>query len=467
MRKEDQNNYFFYDQIRRYHLQFNRIFSSLLWKTGRNKFGEEEFRSVPCVTAGGSLTVGAIQRDGMENKTNTYPMISTYLEDVRLVPERRQDPNYVRQITTSERALNEVNGHYTGSLGNQYTIESYMPVPYDIIMKVEVATSNTKQKHELMEQIMVLFNPAIDLQTSNNMFDWTSLGIVEMTNIGWSSNSLPTTEDIDITTVSFRVPIWLSPPSKIKRQTIIREIITNIGELKDMSSSWPEEGNYWNGNEIDRIVTTPGNFSIEVNGFSKNIFKIKLLNYNQKDLNDNQFTWRSLLEEYGQYFEDKSQLILLNGIEGLDENQMRAAGSFHIDKVDETLLVWNVNPDSLPPLTPRIPLIKDIIKSDTIIENPSVGDCYIVMDNIFQNGQVWGELFYEGVPIKDKIAAPTNSIVEWDGDGWNVLYHSELDITEEIWTYCESMENYYHCHGGKWIMTLDGEYPPGLWRLKL
>ena len=39
-----------------------------------------------------------------------------------------------------------------------------MPVPYLLNMQVDVWTSNTDQKLQLMEQILVLFNPALEIQ---------------------------------------------------------------------------------------------------------------------------------------------------------------------------------------------------------------------------------------------------------------------------------------------------------------
>ena len=53
-----------------------------------------------------------------------------------------------------------------------------MPTPYTLSMKADIWTSNTDQKLQLLEQILVLFNPALEIQTTDNYIDWTSLSVV-------------------------------------------------------------------------------------------------------------------------------------------------------------------------------------------------------------------------------------------------------------------------------------------------
>ena len=78
-----------------------------------------------------------------------------------------------------------------------------MPVPYTLQMSVDVWTSNTNQKLQLMEQILVLFNPALEIQSTDNYLDWTSLSYIELQNVQFSSRSVPqgVDEQIDIATL--------------------------------------------------------------------------------------------------------------------------------------------------------------------------------------------------------------------------------------------------------------------------
>ena len=119
---------------------------------------------------------------------------------------------------------------------DSYTVERHMPVPYDMNMQVDIWTSNENQKHQLLEQILVLFNPALDIQSSTNPADWTSVTYVELTDMTWSSRSVPvgTETDIDIASLVFTVPIWINPPSKVKRQVLIQRIIENINAVSQI-----------------------------------------------------------------------------------------------------------------------------------------------------------------------------------------------------------------------------------------
>lgn len=469
------NDYFYMEQIRRYQLQFNRIFSTFKWKTGVTASGFEELRTVPCLPAPGSRQVESILRNGKENATNTIPQFATYIEAVKLVPERRQDPDYVRSLNVSERILDQTSGKYGVSLGNQYTIESYMPVPYDFIMKCDLITSNVNQKCQLMEQIMILFNPMIDLQTSDNPFDWTGLGVVELTDIDWTSKNMPIAEDeFDVTSMTFNVRAWLSPPSKVKRQTVIQEIITNIGQLSDMEEGWQPDGSYYEiGATMSQVVTSPGDLRIKVeNAGAQNIYNVTLLESDQLDRSGNKFNWLSLFDEYGKYELNDSELIVIDEYDGLDTGIIRCAGTISLTD-DNMVIQWTINPSSLPPLNASIPDVVAVIYPDRDypgapgFKTPAPGDRYIVMGPVYQSGPIWGNVFAHGEKIMYEIAANEGDVIEFDGARWNVVFDSEEDIAKEIWSFNQTSADYIHFLKGHWTMTLEGEYNPGNWRLRM
>ena len=99
---------------------------------------------------------------------------------------------------------------------------------------------------QLLEQVLILFNPSIQLQQNQNPLDWTSLYEVELTDIQWSNRSVPAgvDETIDVATLTFLLPIWLSPPAKVKRQKIINTIITNIYDTNSVANLGYDEDVY-------------------------------------------------------------------------------------------------------------------------------------------------------------------------------------------------------------------------------
>ena len=111
-----------------------------------------------------------------------------------------------------------------------------MPVPYNMTIQMDLWSNNTDTKLQVLEQIFVLFNPSIQLQSNSNPLDWTSVFEVELADINWSSRAVPAgvDEQLDISTLSFTSPIWISPPAKVKRQAIIQRIINDIHSTPDI-----------------------------------------------------------------------------------------------------------------------------------------------------------------------------------------------------------------------------------------
>lgn len=268
--------YWYSAQLRQYRLQFIRAFSNFSVKTGRGgPDGVDEMIRVPCRYGDPSRMAATIVRGNSENKVLAVPFITCYIQSLSTSPGRRQDPQLVVPVTVNERKYDDELRRYTNEVGNRYTVERYMPVPYDLTMQVDIWTDNLDIKEQLLEQIMVLYNPAIDIQTSVNPIDWTVLSYIEMQdNISWSSRSIPVGTDnpIDVATMIFKIPIWINPPAKVKKQNIINQIVTNIAE-----GSKDAESTEWTEYEfLARVITTPGDATIKLSPGTNGEFNISL-----------------------------------------------------------------------------------------------------------------------------------------------------------------------------------------------
>jgi len=217
---------FFYDeQVRRFLLQFIRAFSNF-----QVQFGDNTLQTVPVKYGDATRLVSSLIRENSENKIQPAPMISCYVTNMEYNRDRVQDPTFVDKKRIRMRKFNENTGEYTTQQGNAFTVEHLMPVPYTLTMNVDVWSSNTNQKLQLLEQILVLFNPALEIQSTDNYLDWTSLSYIELQNVNWSSRAIPVGVDdqIDISTLTFTVPIWLTAPSKVKKLGVIQKIVASI-----------------------------------------------------------------------------------------------------------------------------------------------------------------------------------------------------------------------------------------------
>jgi hypothetical protein len=267
-------DYFYAAQLRQYRLQFIRAFSNFEVNVGTS--ASPDLKRVPCRYGDASRIAQTILQGNTENKMPTTPFISCTVSGLSMAANRRQDPTLVEKIQVNEREYDEESGRYTQDLGNRYTVERLMPVPYDLTMQVDIWTPNLSIKEQLLEQILMLFNPSVEFQTSNNPLDWTFLSYIEMQeSITWSSRSIPigTENPIDVMTMNFKVPIWINPPAKVKRQAIIQQIVTDIIQGYKGPYDWE-----WSEYEfMSRIITTPGDHSISLEYAGDSSYEIRLL----------------------------------------------------------------------------------------------------------------------------------------------------------------------------------------------
>jgi hypothetical protein len=217
--------YFYDGQIRRYLIQVIRLLSNFVVKRG-----DGTLERVPVTYGDMDRQVANILTQGSpENSLPSAPRISVYISDLEMDRNRLSDSSYVGKLHIRERDLTP-DGNYGYTQGGNYTVERLMPTPYNLAFKVDIWTSSTDQKLQLMEQILMLFNPSLEIQTTDNYIDWTSLSVVDLNGVIFSSRTIPvgTATPIDVATLSLSTPIWISPPAKVKKLGVITSIITNV-----------------------------------------------------------------------------------------------------------------------------------------------------------------------------------------------------------------------------------------------
>src|SRR5210317_172457 len=232
----------FYDgQIRRYITQIVRLMSNFSYKDGSGKLTE-----VPVMYGDITRQVGHILRDNSENKIPSAPRMAVYVTGLEMDTTRLADSSYVNKLNIRERAYDSNGKEYLNTEGKNYTVERLMPTPDTLSANVDLWTTNTDQKLQLMEQILMLFNPSLEIQTTDNYVDWTSLSVVEIANINFSGRTIPmgTDSEIDVATLNFTTPIYISPPTKVKKLGVVTQIIASIYNEKtgniDLGQSMPE-----------------------------------------------------------------------------------------------------------------------------------------------------------------------------------------------------------------------------------
>ena len=105
-----------------------------------------------------------------------------------------------------------------------------MPIPYIMSTELSIYASNTQQAHQILEQLLMLFDPNLQIQTTDAAFDWTKITGVEMTGISNEEN-YPAGGDrrMIVSNLTFDVPIYISAPADI-RDNLVRKIFIKLGD---------------------------------------------------------------------------------------------------------------------------------------------------------------------------------------------------------------------------------------------
>jgi hypothetical protein len=252
---------FFYDQqIRRYIIQFIRMVSNFQVEFGRDRNGVTALQRVPVIYGDSSRQAATIIKQNSENMMNAVPAMAVYIGAMEYDRDRMQNPTYVGKLNLRERYYDPHTGDYSTQQGDTFTVERLMPVPYKLTLKLDIWTSNTEQKLQLLEQICTLFNPALEIQSTDNYIDWTSLTYVLLTGVSWSSRTVPVNAEtpIDIATLTFELPIYISSPALVKKLGVIQKIIANIFDANGNI----DEAIYNEENLISRQYFTPLTYGV-------------------------------------------------------------------------------------------------------------------------------------------------------------------------------------------------------------
>lgn len=340
----------FYDgQLRRYITQVVRLLSNFVVK-----YSDGTLVRVPVMYGDQDRQAASIINQNSENAVASAPRIAVYVGDLDLARDRLGDATYIGKMHIRERAVNEDTGMYEYTQGGQYTVERLMPTPFDLTLKVDIWSTSTDQKLQVLEQMLTLFNPSLEIQTTDNYIDWTSLSVVELGDVVFSSRSVPvgTNISIDIATLTLKTPVWLSPPVKVKKLGIITNIINNIygGTSEGVQDYIDGLGNDYATGQVDPVIPlfdtriTIGNFDIVV---ESNIIRIR----SNEVSPDTWQSWDMVIRQFPGTLTAGLSKIFLRQPDGTE-----VVGTISVHPTDITLLVTAWDKDTFP--------------SNTLIEGP-------------------------------------------------------------------------------------------------
>ena len=385
------------------------------------------------------------------------PLITYYITAIEYNQKWTQDPTFVDKINVRQRAYNQETQTYETTQGQAFTVERLMPVPYTLRVNVDFWTTNYQQKLEIFEQLATLFNPALEIQSTDNFIDWTSLSAVFQDGLTFSSRTIPVgaSNPIDVMTWKFYMPIWISTSSKLKKMGVIEKIIASIYKGSSLLDVQDEDLLLGTRQKI-----TPYGYKVLLLGN-----KLQLLPANEAfnpsntalvlpDSPNTNLYWSALLNVYGAVKPGISQIWLQNPYMEYD-----IVGTIVPDPTDDRFLIYDIDQDTLPQntLAPVNSIINPQLTGPNAgLPGPMPGIRYLIVEDIGSEGSTtisWGAL-----------VANANDIIQFNANTgqWDVSFDSQASTTVQFVTNLTTNVQYRYVNtDGMWMKSFEGWYDQG------
>lgn len=451
---------FFYDnQIRRFLLQFAKIFSNWYVTKGKDPNGNDILVRVPVMYGDASRQASTIIAKNSASNLPSAPLITYYITALEYDQGRMQDPTFIDRINVRQRAYNSESQTYETTQGQAFTVERLMPVPYTLRCQVDMWTTNYNQKLQLMEQLGTLFNPALEIQSTDNFIDWTSLSVVFQDGITFSSRSIPvgTGNPIDVLTWRFYMPIFISTSSKLKKMGVIHKVIASIYKGKSLLDIKDEDLLLGTRQKI-----TPYGYKVLFQNGTLQLLPNDEPFYPSNETfempappNTNLY-WTALLNVYGKWKPGISQIWLQNPY-----MEDEIVGTIVPDPLDDRILIYQVDTDTLPQNT--LDSVSGVINPLLVGPNaglpgPINGRRYLIVEDIGHEDNstvAWGDL-----------VARANDIIQFSSTtmSWSVSFNAseaEDGDVEYVTNQANNVQYRYVQEEGQWMKSYEGWYEQG------
>lgn len=464
---------FFYDaQIRRFLLQFTRIFSGFQVMYGNETDGVNDatLLRVPVRYGDASRNAQTIIQENSRNSLPSTPLMTFYITGLDYEQNRMQDPYYVGKINVRQRTYNPSTETYESTQNTALTVERLMPVPFKLTIQLDIWTSNTNQKLQILEQILTLFNPSLEIQSTDNYIDWTSLSVLYLERTSWTSRIIPIGPDnpIDIASLTFSMPIWISPPAKVLKLGVIERVITSMYDAQGDLTNAIENEDLLMGT---RQVITPFSYATVLINNKLQCLQQKYLaqepsneSLNQTEIvPDSNLLWPAVIDLYGTLRPGISQIRLIQP----DETEV--VGTIAIDPNDDRFLLFDVDIDTVPQntLDPIDAVINPLVSGpqdglDSAVE----GQRYLLTEDTGSLDDAYSASAWTGANGR-ALVAQANDIIQYQNNYWRVVFRAstEQNTTQYVTNITTGIQ--YRWTGEAWVKSYQGVYPGGTWRIVL
>lgn len=471
---------FFYDeQIRRFLLQFARMVSNFQVEYGRDDAGNATLLTVPVKYGDWTRQAQTVLQNNSASTMPSVPLMTFYVTALEYARDRVQEPFHVNKMHVRQRTWDSQTESYESTQGNAFTVERLMPSPYNLTVNLDIWTSNTNQKMQLLEQLIWLFNPSMEIQSTDNYIDWSSLSVVELDQVTWSSRTIPqgTDDAIDIATLRFKMPIWISPPARVKKLGVIEKIIASVYDANGDAINAVTNSDLLLGT---RQKISPYGYQVLLLGNQLQILTQNSVidpRNNDTDIQNDPpnpsastLKWHTVVDLYGTLRPGISQ-IRLDNRDGATE----IVGTIAYHPSDDRYMLFTLDEDTVPANTvPAVDSIIDPLRSGPGAGLPgaALGQRYLLLNGTGGAGPFddsTGDLnsaeAWRGTD-GTQLEADANDVIEYDGTKWQVIFDASETTAYNFVTNVNTGIQ-YKWDGQQWLKSYEGLYPGGQWSLVL
>ena len=382
---------------------------------------------VPVRYGDASRNAQVILQENSRNSMPASPLMTFYISSLNYDRPRMQDPTFVSKINVRQRTYDTATESYETTQGNAFSIERLMPVPYKMGINLDFWSSNTNQKFQMFEQISTLFNPSLEIQSTDNYIDWTSLTVVELEDIIFTSRSIPMGADnpIDMMTFKFNIPIWISSPAKVRKLGVVERVIASIYDAQGDLNNAVSDNDLLLGT---RQVITPFDWAVVLIG--NKVQCLQQLSLPQEPGNDtltppqivadSNLLWDAVIGTYGVLRPGISQLRLLQ------EDGTEIIGTIALDPNDNRFVIFDVDTDTTPQntLDPIDAVINPLVSGPQDgLDSAIDGQRYLLTEATGDEYNTTPAVAWVGANGR-QLVAEANDIIQYSNNYWRVVFRA-------------------------------------------
>lgn len=448
----EKSKYFYDNQIRRYLLQIARIFSGYQVTDGFatvNNQRVQKYKQVPITYANLERLGASYFTENSENTITHAPAMAFYISDFQPSSEMRLYQHHTQSTNFTEKAKNPTTGEYVNVEGTKYTIQQAMPSAFEMKITLDIWTSSSDQKLELLEQILVYFNIGFAFRVSSSRFDMGQLSNIELESINWTSRSVPvgTSTELEVTSLTFKIsPVYISAPAKITRQNAIKNISIGL----DVEGQLTTIDELFGSTPIHHLYVSPSGYDLNVskelvNGVRRHVARLVTGD------SEASHSWLDIFRAYG-VSETDSPLVRIRHNDDLENEEYDVYAELTVTD-DPLIAVIDYDTDTFRVNTLRpISMIISGTNTNQVTFDQDVGTRILVASAMDQSNPVWG------------MDVRAESIIEKTENGWVVAFDPSNAPEDQFVLHSVSKEQYRFIKDqSKWTPVSIGTYSEGYW----